>query len=59
MSRAAHDNTHKGGRAQERVYAPFEKNLMEVHDNVCLLIKIKIWSASVTVLFCKTIIFTK
>lgn len=47
MSRAAHDNAHNGDRRKKRVYAPFRKNLMEIHDNVCSLIKIEIWPAPV------------
>jgi len=42
MNRVAHDNARNGDRHKKRVYAPFEENLMEIHDNVCSLINIEV-----------------
>jgi len=42
MSHTVHDNTHNRDRRKKLVYMPFGENLMEIHDNMCSLIKTEV-----------------
>lgn len=42
MSRTVHENAHNRDQRKKPVCAPFGENLMEIHDNMCPLIKTEV-----------------